>query len=174
MSTYVSLVIKRVKWITAVTLGYSSIFLSFLFKNIPFCIDIAICVKIKNQKRMPRDPSQDSVLHAAPQLGVWTASILPPHRAERSGPVSSARCMQVFHQCFKSCWWGLWAGFFQAICGPFAARDNKSQRPWLTGRWAWRKNNTTFILKNCQKLRPWQDQCLACFPSQQAGLEFHV
>lgn len=89
---------------------------------------------------MPRDPSQDSVLHAAPQLGVWTAFILPPHRAERSGPVSSARCVQVFHRCFKSCWWGLWAGFFQAICGPFAARDNKSQRTWLTGRWAWRKN----------------------------------
>lgn len=99
---------------------------------------------------MPRDPSQDSVLHAAPQSGVWTAFILPPHRAERSGPVSSARCVQVFHQCFKSRWWGPWAGFFQAICGPFAARDNKSQRTWLTGRWARRKTNMTLIPKTVE------------------------
>lgn len=100
---------------------------------------------------MPRDPSQDSVLHAAPQLGVWTAFKLPPHRAERSGPVSSARCVQVFHQCFKSWWWGLWAGFFQAICGPFAARDNKSQRTWLTGRWAWRKNQYDSLSEKLSK-----------------------
>lgn len=59
--------------------------------------------------------------------------------------------MQVFHQCFKSCWWGLWAGFFQAICGPFAARNNKSHRTWLTGRWTWRKNQYDFHSEKLSK-----------------------
>lgn len=111
-----------------------------------------------------------------PQLGVWTAVILRLTELKGRGPMSSARCMQVFHQFFKSCWWGLQTGFFQASCGPFARKDNKSQRTWFTGRWAWRQSvraKMTFIRKT---VKSWgqQDQCLTCFPSQKTVLKFQV
>lgn len=111
-----------------------------------------------------------------PSLGCGRHSDFLLTELKGLGPESSTRCMQVFHQCFKSCRWGLWAGFFQASCGPFACRDNKSQR--VGNRQA-----------GAEKMHPSRDDSrseklskaeastrpkLNMFPSQERGLEFQV